>query len=272
MAWWDMLAKVGGAVAAPFTGGASLAIPAALTGLSAVGGALGQRKGARTGEQSSTFDNTYTTTPNISPENASLADLTRSMITKRLSSPTPLAGYQAQGLGNINRTSDLVRQSIQNRLSSAGLGGSPIEGNALAQAELSRGGQVAGFLNQLPLLERELGGRDIEMASRFGALQPHGTTATGRGSSAGTFTAPGSALSGAFGDTASMLGWLAGMGMLGGGQKGGAGGAGDLLGGGGDLYGGIPGAGAGASSPFGSLLGPIGYMPWDKPPYRGLGG
>lgn len=212
MGFWDVLKKIGIGAAGAIPGvGPLLGV-----GLSALGGALDNRESARTGKQSGSFNNTSTSTPVELPEWSPFSNLLRDSITKRLSTPVPMEGYKAQGLSNINNASGLIQQSIKNKLVGSGLAGSPIEGNAAIQGELARGSQAVNFLNEAPLQERAMQNQDLQLAMQLFGQRPTGKTLTSTGKSEGTYTQPGSMLGGAFGDAASMLGWLAGQGLLGG--------------------------------------------------------
>ena len=145
--WLRTIGGIGSVIAAPFTGGTSLAaLPAILGGVAAVGGALEGRKGART--------STSTSTINEPPAYAGLGDLLRKRITDRLNSTYDMSGYTANGIKDINNAYGGVDQSINNSLTSRGLGTSPIAGAADIHSGLARAGNIAQFLNTVPMLQR----------------------------------------------------------------------------------------------------------------------
>lgn len=216
MGFWSGLAKIGGAIgsiaAAPFTAGTSLAwLPAALGGVSALGGLLENTKGARTGTQTGT----QTTTPGENPQFANMGNLLRSLYERRLNADVPLEGYEASGLQGINDAFAGVQQNLDANLTSRGLATSPVAGAAQSNLQAARGGQMAQFLNNLPLLRRQLQDQDIAQASAFYSAQPRPTTTT----QTGTFVQPGSAGGSAFSSAAEMIAYLAGKGLFGGGAK-----------------------------------------------------
>lgn len=189
------IAGVGSIAAAPLTGGTSLAwLPAALGGAAAVGGALSNTQGART----------TTSTPTFGPEYSTLAGLLRSRAEDRLRTGTDLGGYTANGISGINNAFGGVKQTIDNNLTSRGLGTSPVAGAVDANAELARAGNISQFLNNLPLLQRQLQTEDMNAAGDVLNM--------GRGTST---VLPGSAAGSAFGSAAEMLAFLHGQGIFG---------------------------------------------------------
>jgi len=170
---------------------------------SGAGGALANRKSART----STED--FTRTPVESPAFSPIRDLLLKTAQSRLSSPSALPpSFESMGISNINNTSNLIRQSLENRLTGQGLGGSPIAGNAEAMAEQNRGGNIIDFQNSLPLINRQLQDQDFSRALQLYSQQPMGVSGTG------TQVGAGSPLAGAFGGIGSMLGLLMGQGQF----------------------------------------------------------
>lgn len=162
----------------------------AMLGLSAAGGALSNRP--QTSMQ--------VTTPVESPEYAGIGAALRQMLQQRLTNPASLPdAYETQGIKNINDTYGSIAQGLQNSLTSRGLAGSPMAGNADAQLALRRGGDIVNFQNSLPLIERDFKNQDIAQAMQL--------YNAGRGSSS-TARSSGNALGGAFSDTATALGYL----------------------------------------------------------------
>lgn len=202
------IGAIGSIAAAPFTGGTSLAwLPAALGGASAVGGLLSNTKGARTGQQ------TNTTVPVEPAGYATLGDLLRSRAVERLRSSMDMSGLEANGIADINSAFDPVEMSVNNSLTSRGLGTSPVAGAADATLGAARGGSIAQWLNQIPQIQRDYQSQDFAAANSVFASRPLGSTQSG------TVINPGSAAGSAFGSAAEMLAFLAGQGLLGGGTK-----------------------------------------------------
>src|SRR5437870_4350530 len=139
-------------------------IPAILGG-SVIGGALSGRPKTTTGTSTSNYSNTSTSTPNITPEQHSLFNALYAKIMGRLNQPTPLGGYEATGLSNINAGAAASRTALENRLAAHGLSGSPVAGNAETQLELGRAGEATRFQNSLPLLARQFGREDEASAA-----------------------------------------------------------------------------------------------------------
>lgn len=205
MAWWSKALQlggaIGGAVAAPFTGGTSLlashALLAGLGGAAAIGGALENRQGARTSTTSTTENPTY----------AGLGDLLRQRITDRLNSTYDMGGYAANGIQGINDAFGGAQTGLDASLTSRGLGTSPVAGAGEATLQAARGSNIAQFLNSLPQLRRDMQAQDLGLASNFYAQRPQTTTTV----------APGSVAGGAFGSAAEMIAYMSGKGLLGGG-------------------------------------------------------
>lgn len=180
-------------------------------GASLLGGLLSGRKKART--QESTFQQTGTTTPFFGPEFEELKQEQLNQILARLRQSTDLSGFKAEGLSNINRQAQFSQQALENRLSSQGLLGSPVAGTAMANLELGRGGEQVRFLNQIPLLQREMQGQDLSQALALLGMG-RGTTQTSSGTSTGVV--PGSGAGGGFQDLGLIIGLLSATGAFGG--------------------------------------------------------
>lgn len=178
---------------------------------SALGGLFGNTQGARTSTSSSTI------TPGENPQVAGIGSMLRSMYAAKLGAPTPLAGYSANGLQSINDTFAGIKQNSDNSLTARGLASSPMAATADTNINTARGSQMASFLNNLPLLQRQMQNEDLSSASNFYNAQPRPMTQNG------TNVGAGSAAAGAFSSAATMLAYLQGKGMLGGGSGGGSG-------------------------------------------------
>ncbi len=179
---------------------------AATVGLAGLGGVLGNTQGARTS----------TSTPTIAPGYQSLADMLKARAMSRLNMGTNLNGYQATGVNNINSAFGNAAIGQNANLEARGLATSPVAAAVTGNVNTARAGNIATFLNGIPLLQRQLQDQDISNA--LGQV-----TSLGRGTSN---VGAGSAAAGGFTSAAEMLAYLNGKGVLGGGGTGGFGGFG----------------------------------------------
>ncbi len=194
-----------------------LLIPLITAGVSALGGALSNKKSARTQEQSNRSTSTSTTSFSEPAEYKTLGDLLRSRIESRLRSTMDMGGYEAGGVGAINDSFAGAQTALDADLTSRGLATSPIAGAAGGNLQSERGTNIAQFLNTLPQLKRQMEGEDLSAANTFYQSRPRNSTTTQTGTQSGTTIMPGSVAGGAFGSAAEMIAFLAGQGLLGGG-------------------------------------------------------
>ena len=156
----------------------------AIAGASALASLLGGRNKSST---SSTQDMTQTTNPVLDPE---IKDARSTVLDKYLARLGDQGGYMSaftgQGMKTINRTGDLKRTALENILAARGLGSSPAAAALLAKQESDVWGQQTDFLNQLPLVSRQLQNEDLTGLSSVIAASPYGQTSTSRGTSTGT--------------------------------------------------------------------------------------
>src|SRR3990167_11191722 len=117
-----------------------------------------------------------------------------------------MSGYQAGGQQQINRTFDTIAQSQGNNLTARGLGTSPVAGAVEANRENARAGQTASFLNSIPLLQRQMQGEDLRMASDVLGM--------GRGSQTQATGQSGGGAAGSAESLAQYLGYLMGTGSF----------------------------------------------------------
>jgi hypothetical protein len=195
------------------------ALPVAMLGSSVISGLLANKDK----EESSSYweQQGSTTVKPVEPFGwSTINQLLRGQMLQRLQSPGgDISGYRATGLQDINSAYDLINQSLQNKLAAQGILGSPAAGPALSALEVGRGSEVSRFLSGLPLLERQLRNEDLESVLRYWAMRPLGQQTLSQTSGTGTGTATmssGGGAAGAFSSMGSMLGWMYGMGMLGG--------------------------------------------------------
>lgn len=195
-------------------------IPAIIGAAGTVGGALLNKSKTTNQQSTSNQSSTATTTPVEAPEYTGLRDLLIKQATDKLNAPSALpAGYEEGGIGSINSTYDLIRQKNANNLVARGLSASPVAGVVDASTEMSRGGNIAGFRSNLPLIQRELANEDWQKAFSIFGARPIGSTTTGTGTinTTGSVTVPGSPLGGGLTSMAGILAYLYGRGAFGGG-------------------------------------------------------
>lgn len=167
------------------------------------------------GAQKNKQTSTSTSSPVGDPAYTPLQTALLSQAMQRINSPSALpAGYETQGIGKINDTFATINQGIGNRAAAQGVSGGPTEAYARNISDLNRGGQIAGFQTNLPLLERSMRNEDLGFAANVLNSQRYGTSTTGTSTSGG-------GLAGGLGGAAGILGFLYGQGALGGGAKGG---------------------------------------------------
>jgi hypothetical protein len=145
--------------------------PLALTGLSALAGALASRRKSRV-SRTEGFD--VTQEPVIPPILQQGQRFLVNELLNRISQPLDLTGYRGSGISNINRSFDLRNEALKNILASRGLSFSPVAANALANAETQRLQAIADFVNQLPLLSRQLQTGDLTLLAQFLPTIPTG--------------------------------------------------------------------------------------------------
>jgi hypothetical protein len=130
------------------------------------------------------------------------------LYTPKDSTAANLSGYHSSGVSNINEIYDILGRQTGNNLTARGLSDSPVAGLSDQLMEIERGKQIADFTNQMPLLQRQFQQEDQNNALNF--LRTISGQQTVQG---------GNQLASMFSDTGSMLGWLMGQGILGGGKN-----------------------------------------------------
>ncbi len=173
----------------------------AIGAIGAIGGALSNTEGARTS----------TSTPTITPGYQSLAQLLQKRAMDRLNSSTDMSGFTSNGLENIGQSFRNANVTTNANLTARGLGTSPVAGAVIARSNIARAGANAGFMNTVPLIQRDFQNQD--MADALSQV-----TQLGRGT---TGVAPGSPVAGGFSSAAELLAYLQGKGALGAGSGGG---------------------------------------------------
>jgi hypothetical protein len=191
-------------------------IPAVISGIGALGGLFGGKKSARTGTTTNKGTVSTVSTSADQPEYTDLRDLMIRLATKRLGEGSSLLPYQAAGITNINRNAELARMGLLNRMTSSGLGGSPVQEAGLQNLEDRRFTDINQLENiQLPMLQRELQNQDFDAALRVFGQQRPTTTTTGTTDTIATGVEPGSALGSGLQTASGLLALLYGMNKLG---------------------------------------------------------
>ena len=133
------------------------------------------------GTSSSQTQNYGTTSPNLSPLQSMLSNMFGGQAAALSQQDPNLTGYTAQGLQNINQSTNAASKNVSNQLASRGLSFSPYAATAMAQPQIAAAGQQSNFLSSIPLLQRSLQQQNIAgLESAFSAL-PTGTTSTSGG-------------------------------------------------------------------------------------------
>lgn len=216
---------------------AGIAIPLAISGISALGGLFSNRPKTTTETSRGTTSTSgttsevggTTTTPNLDPATADYLNLIRNRYIQSLNQDVDLSGYEAGGVQNINRASGLRSQALNSILAARGLNYSPMGAAANAGLESARVSDVVGFQNQIPLLRNQLMQEKLNNAAAFFSRIPIGQTSTsdvtrnvtGTETREGTTTGtqPGNMLGGLFGGLGSSLAYLYGSGAFGAGAR-----------------------------------------------------
>ena len=162
-------------------------------GMQALSGILGGRKAARTGttditttgtetsgvtgRETQTFD--LSTLPQLMPEIQKLISPLSSILMQRLTSPIDLAGYTGAGIKNINQAAEARTKALNQVLASRGLTYSPTAGVANIAAESGRLSDISNFVSQLPMLQRQMQGEDINNLLNLIRAVPVGERKTG---------------------------------------------------------------------------------------------
>ena len=199
---------------------APFVLPLAIAGLSGLAGLFGGRK--KTTETTSNADFTQNRTdsnmgwqdsmsePMYDPFQLSMRNYLLDQFRNRANTSTDMRGYVGQGLAEINRASSLREQGLKAMLSQRGLSRSPMAAGAASQLEGDRYGQTISFMNQVPLLQRQMQMEDLNQFANFFKGLPVGQhnfqnfynqgtqNMTGTEKRVGTQTDPGNMMAGLF--------------------------------------------------------------------------
>ena len=195
-------------------------IPLAISGISALGGYLANRKSQtkQTQDTSQTSNYTNETQPNYDPQMLQLRDyLWRSMM-ERSESPFESTGYQTGGIKSINDTADTGNRLLESLLSKYGISGSGMGRTAQMMGQLNRLNKTAEFQSQIPLLSDTWKKSNLQTLADFFTKLPVGSKTSGIQTSTGQNTNtqfnPGNPWAGALQGGSSMLGYLYGQGAF----------------------------------------------------------
>lgn len=141
---------------------------------------FGPQTSTGTSNSVSNTDFTEEETPTITPEYQPMAGLQRTLVERRLSSPTALpAGFKETGMAAINATHKGALNDLQNLARRRGVSADTLVIGSPAEQDRRR--QLAEFQVQLPLQERELQNQDIGLAQNI--LQAFGRGSKRQGQS-----------------------------------------------------------------------------------------
>lgn len=206
--------------------------PAIISGISALGGLLANRRQRQKQQQRTTgttrgtqvIDETTFQRPDLDPETQSYLDLLRQRYTDLINRDIDLSGFESTGIQNINRAGDIRQKALSNILAARGLSYSPVAAGALTGAEGARISDVVNFQNQIPLLREQTMQDRLNQAAGFFSRIPIGQSTTTTGTrtgeeftdttGTGTLDIPGNRLGGLFGGLGSVLAYLYGQGAF----------------------------------------------------------
>ena len=196
---------------------ASIAVPLAISGISALAGLFGNRK--KQIEQSSTSNESFNTSN--TPTYDASTEIMKKLLMDRFLGRTEddndfFSGYTNSGLSNINRGFDSNSLNIENILASRGLGRTSAGVSSLVGNQINRGSQIASLLNSIPLLADERARTNLTDAAGFFNMIPTGTTSSGTSTrtTKGTEIQPGNQLGGTFASLGTTLAGLFGQGAF----------------------------------------------------------
>lgn len=152
--------------------------------ISGLAGLFGGKKSSNTA--TSQVDETTTNTPILSGQQQQLSDVFLKGLIDRFNQTQDLSGYSAGGLQTINEASSARQKIINNLLASRGLSFSPAATTANLMGENARLGESVNFLNQIPLLQRQLQGDALGDLMKGFSILPTATTSTRKGTTTGT--------------------------------------------------------------------------------------
>ena len=197
-------------------------IPALLSGIGALGGALGNR--SQTNRQTQNSNSTTTSNSSSMPTYGETELDVRNNILRQLLGATEdttdfTTGAVNSGIQGINATDAARRRMQQAMITSRGLGRTTAGVNALAGGDQFRQGQINQLMAQAPFQQEQIRSNRLGDLSRFFATLPVGTSNTGTSTTNSTGTAtqttPGNMAAGGLQSGSSIAALLYGMGKFG---------------------------------------------------------
>lgn len=200
---------------------AAAALPLIISGISALGGYLANRKS----QQKTTQDHTQSLTsssetqPNYDSQMSAVKDYLLKAMMERYESPFESTEYETGGIAGINKTSDINTRLMEALLSKYGIRGTGMGITAQMMNQMNRLNKTSEFQSQIPLLSDQWRKSNLQTLSDFFTKLPVGSktsgTQTSTGQSTGTQFNPGNPWAGALQGGGSMLGYLYGQGAFG---------------------------------------------------------
>ena len=193
-----------------------------IAGLSALGGGLGNTKGARTGTQESITDMLDTTnvdltdTPQLSPQLQNLLSMLTGNLSEYMQGSTE-DEFLTSGIRAANEAGRIRGNRTENSLASRGLSYSPAGASAVAGADEQRIQDIIRAYTSAPIMAQQQQLAGIGAGTNLARSIPYGNRKTGttstrrQGTTSGTYTQPGSAVGSALGGSAGLLGMLYGL-------------------------------------------------------------
>jgi len=187
-------------------------IPLAISGITALASLLSSRKKQATQESSTTQNSSGTqftdssSMPLLTPEAQGAYSQLFPALQNRVQQGADLSGYRDAGLRNINTTGEGARNRLTQALAARGLSNSPASVALMARQGDAQASESSNFLNNIPLLQRQMQGQDLDQLLRAATALPTGmrnsgattTTGTATSRSTGTTTQPSDMLGGLF--------------------------------------------------------------------------
>lgn len=99
----------------------------------------------------------------------------------QMTQPVDLRGYQAGGIQDINRSSDLQQEALKNVMAARGVSTSPVAASGAGSVESGRFGAITHFNQGLPLLQTQLNNENLGAATSFLSMVPKTTSTNTEG-------------------------------------------------------------------------------------------
>lgn len=161
-----------------------------ISGLAGLFGGAASQKTQTSGTQSQTSNSTNTqsgsTTPNFSPLQQQLINQFTSGESNLANSAQNLNGYEASGLQQIGSQAKAQNEQTSNQLASQGLSFSPAAATENTLNQENQLNQSQQFMNQIPLLQRQLQQQALtQLQGGFSAI-PTGVNTSGTSNTTGS--------------------------------------------------------------------------------------